>query len=182
MAWSTPLTAVSNSALTAAQWNASVRDNLLETGPAKITSAGQHLIGTAANAQAARSCDSGRVDTPQGTTSAAFVDLATSGPAAAGVTGSRCWVFISCGMSSNAIGGFANMSYAISGATTVAAGTTLGAVQAEASAVNRQVTVGGGWLETGLNAGTNTFTAKYSAGSAGGTATFFNRRIAIFPL
>jgi len=39
MAWFTPLAGVSTATLTAAQWNASVRDNLLETAPAKATSA-----------------------------------------------------------------------------------------------------------------------------------------------
>ena len=54
MAWSAPMTAVSGSVLTAAQFNTYVRDNLNETAPAKATAAGQIFVSTAANAIAAR--------------------------------------------------------------------------------------------------------------------------------
>ena len=37
MAWTAPMTAVSGSVLTAAQWNTNVRDNLLETAPANCS-------------------------------------------------------------------------------------------------------------------------------------------------
>lgn len=50
MAWTTPLTAVSGSILTAAQWNASVRDNLNETAPAKATTADRMFVTTGPNA------------------------------------------------------------------------------------------------------------------------------------
>lgn len=44
------MTAVSGAALTAAQWNTHVRDNLLETGPAKVTGSNQFLISSGPNA------------------------------------------------------------------------------------------------------------------------------------
>jgi len=49
VAWSTPLTAVSGTVLTAAQWNASVRDNLLETSAAAVTTAGDMTRADGAN-------------------------------------------------------------------------------------------------------------------------------------
>lgn len=50
MAWSAPATAVANTFLTAAFWNTQVRDNLLETAPAKAAAAGDSFYATAANA------------------------------------------------------------------------------------------------------------------------------------
>lgn len=49
MAWSTPITAVSGTILTAAQWNTHVRDNLLETMPAKATTADRMFVTTGPN-------------------------------------------------------------------------------------------------------------------------------------
>jgi hypothetical protein len=43
------MTAVSGAALTAAQWNTHVRDNLLETGPAKVSASNQFLISSGPN-------------------------------------------------------------------------------------------------------------------------------------
>src|SRR5690606_12967068 len=44
MAWSAPMTAVSGSVFTAAQFNQFVRDNLNETAPARATTAGAHFV------------------------------------------------------------------------------------------------------------------------------------------
>lgn len=49
MAWSTPFTAVDGNAFTAAQFNASVRDNLLETAPAKVTTGGALMASVGAH-------------------------------------------------------------------------------------------------------------------------------------
>jgi hypothetical protein len=49
MAWTAPMTAVSGAAFTAAQFNTHVRDNLLETGPAKVTGSNQFLISNGPN-------------------------------------------------------------------------------------------------------------------------------------
>src|SRR3712207_4741779 len=89
MAWATPLTAVSNAILSAAQWNASVRDNLNETGPAKATTAGRILVTTGANGIAERAVSSATVSTSQTTTSTSYTDLATVGAAVAVTTGTQ---------------------------------------------------------------------------------------------
>lgn len=53
MAWTAPGTAVGNTLLTAAFWNTHVRDNMLETAPAKATQAGQIFHATGPNVIAA---------------------------------------------------------------------------------------------------------------------------------
>src|SRR3972149_2928849 len=50
MAWTAPRTWVAAEILTAALLNTHLRDNLLETGPAKVTTQGDLLYATAANA------------------------------------------------------------------------------------------------------------------------------------
>ena len=177
MAWSTPLTAVSNTALTAAQWNASMRDDMLETPAAKFTAAGQMFISTAANAGAVRVPQMAVIATLETTTSTTYTDLATAGPAVGGlVSGTQALVGLHTYSNHGTTGVPALMSFAVSGATTLAA--------ADAFAVGMEGTngcrVGTMELVTGLTAGTNTFTAKYRTIS--GTATFQARRLTVVPL
>ena len=49
MAWTAPMTAVANAVFTAAQFNTHVRDNLLETAPAKATTTGGYFVATGTN-------------------------------------------------------------------------------------------------------------------------------------
>ena len=69
MVWSTPLTAVANTPLTAAQWNASVRDNFNETAPAKATVGGRIFASTGPNTIAEREVLADVVETAETTTS-----------------------------------------------------------------------------------------------------------------
>ena len=117
---------------------------------------------------------SASVATSETTTSATFVDLATSGPAVTLTTGTVALVTLSC--MSNSSGAFVpSMAAAVSGATTLAASTT-NAVSHGAGAVN--IGISRTFRISGLTAGSNTFTAKYTAG-AGGTGTFYNRDITV---
>lgn len=52
MAWTAPATVITGDLLTAALWNAQVRDNMLETAAAKVTTAGDIVYATGANALA----------------------------------------------------------------------------------------------------------------------------------
>ena len=52
MSWGTPATAVVGDPITAAFWNTNGRDNLLETAPAKVTTAGDIVYATGASALA----------------------------------------------------------------------------------------------------------------------------------
>ena len=180
MAWSTPLTAVANAALTAAQWNLSVRDNLLETPAAKATTVGSYFVTTAANSIAERIVRTNRVDTSETTASSTFGALATPGPAAtATATGVGALCFVTGDLTNNTAGGAAVMGFAVSGASTIAA--------ADADSVRIRVS---GTTEFNrasalsfvtLTAGSNTFTAQYKTNGVG-TASFQQRQILVMPL
>lgn len=176
MAWTTPLTAVSNATLTAAQWNASVRDNLLETGPAKITTAGRYLVGTAANALAERVIDGATVSTSQTTTSTTYASLATAGPAVTVTTGARALVFISATMANNSIGQKSWISCAVSGATTIAA-TDTESIEFQVYGSNAEFAGTRAIFFKTLNSGSNTFTVQYRVSA--GTTTFQDRDIIV---
>lgn len=181
MAWSTPLTAVSNSTLTAAQWNASVRDNLLESAAAKATTAGQLFVSTGANALAARVPSGASVPAAQATTSASYVDLTTVGPAVTVTTGTRAFVGFGAQIENSAAGGGGAMSFAVSGASTIAAAAGAYALRQMSSVATERNSAGAVSFLSTLTGGSNTFTAKYLA-PTGGTATFQFRELWVLPL
>lgn len=169
------MTAVSNSVFTAAQFNQFVRDNLNETAPAKATQAGSHFVGTGVNSIAERLGQSDLITTLQTTTSTSYTDLATVGPSFTTTTGPLAWVFL-YNSSLNSGSTASLMSYTVSGASSVSA--------QDAQSIGVSGTNGGRFgavfLQSGLTAGSNTFTCKYRVG--GGTGTYADRRIAVFPL
>ncbi|WP_326564563.1 hypothetical protein [Micromonospora peucetia] len=179
MAWSTPLTAVSNSALTAAQWNASVRDNLLMTAPALATAAGRIFVTTGLNALAERAVGSATINTQETTTSGSYTDLATVGPTVTLTTGTNVIVILTACLFNSVAGSTAQMGFQVSGATSVAPSLNQSLIyessaSADISQMSVVVPVGG------LTAGTNTFTAKYRADPSG-TATFLRRSLLVLP-
>lgn len=179
MAWITPLTAISTAALTSAQWNASVRDNLLETAPAKATAAGRIFVSTGANAIAERAISSAAVSTSEGTPSTIYAVLTTPGPAVTVTTGAAALVLISSVCSNSTSANNAYASYAVSSATTIAASDDRSTwlYSAAAAAAAR---IGISHLETALTPGSNIFTMQYRV--SGGTGTFANRRIIVVGL
>lgn len=176
---------MANTALTAAQWNASVRDNLLVTAPALATAASQVWVSTGANAGAIRTptitnITAGQAFTPTANT---FADITggTVGPVVGPITtGTKAIVMYGAELS-NSTGGAANgvMSYAVSGATTIAATLTnmVKNVSSIAGDVNRAFSID---MPT-LTAGSNTFTAKYTS-TTGGAVLAANRTLIVFPL
>lgn len=174
MAWSAPATAVSNSLLTASWLNTYLRDNMLETTPAKATEAGQMFTTSSPNVISATSNSIGYVGTSQSTTSTTYTDLATVGPSITITMDAFVIIRISADLSSNNSSAEAFMSFAVSGATTVAASTTraVGIVGTR----NRKMTAYVALDGTTINSGVNTFTAKYRSNTAG-TATFSDREI-----
>lgn len=171
------MTAVAGAIFSAAQFNQYVRDNLNETAVAKATTTGQFFVATGANALAARIMTAGTIATSQSTTSLTYTDLATIGPTAVVDTGVQALVMISAAMSNNTGAATSLMSYAVSGATTVAAVSTR-ALRVDGIAggnIIRATSVS----TVPLNAGTNTFTAKFAVG--GGTGTFSDRSLQVIP-
>lgn len=178
MAWSTPLTAVANAAFTAAQFNASVRDNLLETAPAKATTAGSYFVATGANAVAQRTAGTDVVTTNETTASTAYADLATTGPLFSVTTGTLALVFFGCYVSNNTIGSRAIMSFRVSGASTVAAADA-SSLSYEPYASNKYVGCSRVILQTGLTPGSSQFRCQYRVIS--GTGAYEQRSLSVFP-
>jgi hypothetical protein len=122
------------------------------------------------------------VTTSETTTSATYVDLATSGPAVtlAAPPSGIIMVIVGCLGVNSTTNAQGLMSYATSGGATVAASDTNAAWNKAATATNAE-TSEKTTVITGLTAGTSyTFTAKYRTGA--GTHTFLNRRIIAIPL
>lgn len=176
MAWTAPMTGVVNTTLTAAQWNTYIRDNSLETMPAKASTAGRWFVATGANAIAERSISGAEVLTSQTTTSTSYTDLTTSGPAVTATTGTRALVFIASRMSNSSDNTDSWASVAVSSATTIAANDEWALMT---DGVNTSDANQSGMFKffDNLTAGSNVFTMKYRVGA--GTGTFENRRICV---
>jgi hypothetical protein len=179
MAWSVPTTAVAGSTvLTSSIWNSSVRDNLLETGAAKVSGARQTISGAGSNQVAARQVAQASVATSQNTSSTSYTDLATPGPSVTVTTGTRCLIILSATMATNAANAYANATWTVSGATSTTSGWAI--ISYRSAVANDQIRMSGIDYPGSINAGTNTFKMVYSA--SGGTATFVYRNIIVWPI
>lgn len=154
MAWTTPRTFVTGEVETASIFNTHLRDNLTALQPQ-------------ANA----------VVTLESTASTTYTNLTTVGPSVTLTTGTSVLVDVCCGMFNAGASDGGAMSYAVTGATTLAAsdGNALESVLGGGSQLMQASFT---YLQTGLTAGSNTFTAKYHAIN-GGTANFTNRLIIV---
>ncbi len=180
MGWTTPLTAVANASLTAAQWNASVRDNLLMTAPAQATTAGSIFAATGTNALAQRLPGQFAVAGGETTTSTTYTGTLSGGAGSAGpgfniTTGPKALVAFHCRQSTSAGGTNVWTSVAVSGATTIAASDSW-AISIDTTG---QTFHGLTYIETGLTAGVNNFQMQYRV--SGGTGTFATRRLNVCP-
>jgi hypothetical protein len=122
------------------------------------------------------------VATSQTTTSAAFTDLTTVGPAVTVTTGTKALVIVSSLAGADLVNRSASHAYAVSGATTVAAtDTTAHQSHNNVGTPQNQDQDSFVSLLTGLTAGSNTFTSKYSVSGAG-TGQFSNRKITVIDM
>lgn len=176
MAWSAPMTAVANSVFTAAQFNANIRDNLLETAPGKATTGSRLFVATGANAIAERGNDNQNVATSETTASTSFTDLATVGPSITLTTGTKAFVMFAARVANNTGGSSCVAAVDISGATTSAASDTRSLFY-ESSAANDNARFSVAYIHTGLTSGSNTFKLQYRV--TGGTGTFLDRNLAV---
>jgi hypothetical protein len=177
VSWTTPLTAVSNAALTSAQWNASVRDNLAQTAPALATTAGRFMATTGANAIAERIPNSTNVAAFETSAITSYGAITTAGPAVTATTGPWALVAYGANISNDTTGANMLMSYSISGATTLAAADTQGLGLTQTGA-NRTFLCSRVLLQA-VTAGSNVFTCLYRV--SGGTGSWGNRHLAIVP-
>ncbi len=141
-----------------------------------LTSNGTTATWAAASPPASASAE---VTTGQGTTSTSYTDLATSGAAVTLTTGTKALVIISTTVSTTLIGYTGWASYAVSGATTIAAADK-NSLSLRPSGTNGQnvIRASAAFMITNLTAGSNTFTMKYRTES-GATANFENRQITV---
>jgi hypothetical protein len=115
------------------------------------------------------------ITTSQTTTSGTYTDLATVGPTVTLTTGTKALVSIAVTTRTSSAAQ-SKMSFAISGATTVAATDNYCIGQA---ANFIYFFLGASFLVTGLTAGSNTFTSKYASGATG---TFEARHISVIDM
>jgi hypothetical protein len=120
---------------------------------------------------------SARVTTSQNSSSATYADLATAGPAVTLTTGTKAMVIVGARVQASS-GWNGNMSYAVSGATTVAANDEWSIMSFDG--YSQQFSFAS--TQVSLTAGSNTFTAKYKTGSAENPCTFSNRYIIVIDL
>lgn len=179
MTWTAPMTAVANTVFTAAQFNTHIRDNLNETAPAKATTAGTIFVASGANSIAERVPSTAAVTTSETTTGTGYGNLATPGPSVTVTTGTRAIVMVASLVQNSTVGQNSYASYAVSGASAIAASDDR-SVLITAAAVNQTLRASSVYMETGLTAGSNTFTMQYRV--TGGTGSFQNRRITVLPL
>lgn len=186
MAWNVPMTAIAGQIVAAADFNLYVRDNLNLTEAALAQNPdGGWFVGTGLYSIAERVITTANVDTLETTTSTSYANLATVGPTVTVQSGTKAIVIIGgrIGANTNTAGApSTKMSWACSGATTVAAvdDWAAGYVHPSAGANQEVVYTSRWWLATGLNAGSNTFQAKYAVSS--GTGSFMFRSIHVLPL
>lgn len=183
MAWSTPLTAVANAVLTAAQWNASVRDNLLMTAPALATTAGSYFAVTGTNAIAQRVPSFSSQNGVETTTSASYTGTlsggaGTAGPSLTVTTGTKALVIWACRQSNSSAGANVWTSYAVTGASSISPSDNY-ALSYDSPVAGSTCYHAYSALETSLTAGSNVFQMQYRASS--GTASFGQRRLTVLP-
>jgi hypothetical protein len=111
MAWTAPAT-WTNSVLTAAQLNAQLRDNMLETAPAKATTAGSLFVGTGLNGIAERFPSETTEFASETTGSTAYANLPTAGPNVTVTTSLSALVGVTCALNNTIAGAYSCMSVA----------------------------------------------------------------------
>jgi hypothetical protein len=79
MAWTTPVTAVTNSPLTAAQYNASIVSNFAETAVAKATTAGRYFVNAGSGSIREAEMHYVSNNSDRTVTSSSYVNVASNG-------------------------------------------------------------------------------------------------------
>lgn len=184
MAWTTPMTAVDNSAMTASLYNTQIRDNLRVQSPFLATAAGQLFITTGANSLAAREIGYHEVSTSQSTTSSSYTDLSTVGPTVTidEIYGQQALVWISCEMDQGTADLQAAAAVEVSGASSYPASDTRCCLTRDGMPASNAVQTMAAYVFDPLSRdGSITFTMKYRNGGSG-TATFQRRRMLVLAL
>lgn len=182
MAWTAPKTFVANFALSAAELNIYLRDNMLEMVANKCTASnlGWYPIVTDPNTLTMRERADAAITTNEDTSSTEYGDLDTQGPSVTVTTGSAVMVLLSMQSSNTTTNASCRMSFQIGGATERDPSDNYAVVQMTNSVASGHIEQWSAavWAN-GLTDGENTFTAKYRVGA--GTGSFAVRRITVMP-
>jgi hypothetical protein len=176
MAWTSPMTAVANAALTAAQWNTHVRDNLNETSPAKATAASRWFPGIGANDIRERAILGDSIVTSESTTSTSYTNLTSWGPTVTMTTSTYALVWINAHLATNTAGAVAFASYEVTGASSTSA-SDVWSCRMQASGTNDDQRAGIAHYQNAITAGSNSFRMMYRTNT--GTASFASRHILV---
>lgn len=177
MAWTNPMTAVDGEIFTAAQFNEHIRDNLLETAPAKATGTTGYFVNNALNVVTRRDAAAASVITHQNTTSSTYTDLATVGPSVTMNTGSTVLVMFNARINPNLAECAGFVSVAVSGNTSISASDDYAIrYETEDTAGVLFDRMGISHLFTTLNPGSNTFRLKYRCEAFPGQSVDFAQR------
>lgn len=179
MAWTTPKTWVANQVVTAEELNEQLRDNMNSCMTALASVDGQMFFTEHEGKIAARMIANDLVNKSEDTASTSYTDLATVGPTVTMETGPAAWVFFRAFLSNGTDNAQSRMSFAVSGATTIAADDSF-AIIVDGIDTGQALCLGTAALVE-LTPGVNTFTAKYAAGGAG-TMTANRRFLTVLPL
>lgn len=179
MAWTPPKTFTATEMLTAAMLNTYLRDNMLETGPAKALDEGGYMVTTGLNAIVQRKGAGDSVTASESRSASTYGDLSTTGPSVTVDTGTRAIVLIYSRVQNDTDNALSGVSFGITGATTVSAG-DIRCIMLSGIAGGQYVSVTNMDFYTTLNAGSNTFTMKYRANGTG-TSTFGLRKMFVMP-
>ncbi len=181
MAWTAPITFVSNTVLTAAQLNTYLRDNLNETAPAKATTPGYWFVAQGPNSIAERAIEIDIVNAAQESTETSFVDLATIGPQITCTTGTRAIYFVTAQTYNLTSDRATWMGVEVSGASSIEPSKDNaliidGLTQDQLNTMRATAV----YVETGLTPGENTFTCKYYVET--GTGHWSHRQLVVMAL
>jgi hypothetical protein len=157
--------------------NTNTRLGIGTTGQILAVSGGVPAWSTPASASLTSA--SAAVATTQNTTSTSYTDLTTSGPAVTITTGTKALVIVGAFAGPQVAGVSAYMSFAVSGATTIAASDDYAFVNRGSGSNDDNRGCFATRLTT-LTAGSNTFTAKYKVSN--NNADFGTRNIIVIDL
>lgn len=185
MVWTAPMTFVDDSALTAAQLNTHLRDNLSEQSVSKASSPGSYFTTTSPNQITERAWFSQQQNVIHETYSnSTYGDLRTYGPEVRLYTDRRALVFLSAAFNAQAsVSHIAYVSFEVSGATTIdpsdsnAIGVSQQGTSTQDASDIRSTTM---VPLDNLEPGENVFTMKYRVMDGGGVA-FRNQEIMVIP-
>jgi hypothetical protein len=177
MAWTAPITWTDGAVLTAAQMNQQVRDNLLQTFPAKATTPGQYAVATGANAITMRAGEGQLVDSLHSVTSTSYAGGA--GPSVTKTVTQGALVGIYSYIDNTASNHAAFMTFEVTGAHTLAALDHRAIAMSNGATIAAAAQLGAVYYLDGFTAGSCQFVARYRV--SGGTGRFDHKRLWVMP-